>query len=123
MAYKITNQNIYLTRGDSAALDLQVTDEQQQTYDFSEDEVVLTVKRSCTDKKVLIQKTFSDYDSETGKATVVFDPEDTENLPMGDYVYDVQLTHIENAGEENEKIERATIITPHTFTLGAEVTW
>ena len=110
MAYKITNNCIYLTRGDSAALELQVKDEEQQTYDFSEDEVVLTVKRSC-------------YDSETGKATVVFNHEDTENLPMGDYVYDVQLTHIENAGEENETVERATIITPHTFTLGAEVTW
>ena len=113
--YKISNSNIYLTRGDSAKLWLTVTDSSEQAYDFSEDTVVMTVKHSCTDKQALIQKTF-EYDSSTGKASVEFVPEDTQNLAMGDYVYDVQLTRAEDGAVD-------TIVTPHTFTLGTEVTW
>ena len=75
----------------------------------------MTVKKACTDKTVVIQKTFED-----GKVT--FAPEDTALLPMGDYVYDVQLTHVEGNGDDAVTTVD-TVITPHTFTVGAEVGW
>ena len=116
---KVTNNNIVLTRGDSGVFKLDVQDAEQQEYDFSGDTVVMTVKKSCTDKQHILQKTFD----ESGQ--VVFSPEDTQDLPMGDYVYDVQLTHVEEAVDpaEDDVVTVDTIITPHTFTLGAEVTY
>ena len=114
--YKVTNNNIYLTRGDSASMSLAVQDEQEQSYDFSSDKVVLTVKRTCTDRQIILQK---EFDAE-GK--IYFAPEDTEKLDMGDYVFDVELRHTEGSGDEAVTTV-STIITPHTFTLGTEVSW
>lgn len=108
---KVTNNNILLTRGDSGVFELAIKDADEQAYDFSGDTVIMTVKKACTDKTVVLQKTFED-----GKVT--FAPEDTAELQMGDYVYDVQLTHV-----EDDETVVDTVITPHTFTVGAEVSW
>ena len=102
----ISNQNIFLTRGDTAKISLNITSAGSAAYDSTKDRVVLTVKKSTTDKAKVLQKT-----AVNGVITV--SPADTKNLDYGDYVYDVQLTTV--AGDV------CTIITPHRFRIEDEV--
>ena len=121
--FKISGNNIYLTRGDSAAIELQVVNG-ENPYDFSEDEVKFSLKKRLSDKQPLIQKTFGNYDSETDKASITIEPEDTAGLDFGDYLYDIQLKHTEEPEQEGDDpvVTVDTIIVPSTFTIGAEVT-
>lgn len=121
--FKISGSVIYLTRGDSAAIELQVVNG-ENPYDFSEDEVKFSLKKRLSDKQPLIQKTFGNYDSETNKASITIEPEDTAGLDFGDYLYDIQLKHTEEPEQEGDDpvVTVDTIIVPSTFTIGAEVT-
>ena len=101
----ISNQNIFLTRGDTAKIALSITSG-NSAYDSTKDTVVLTVKKSTTDKEKVLRKT-----AVNGVITLSHD--DTKNLDYGDYVYDVQLTTV--AGDVY------TIITPHRFRIEEEV--
>lgn len=102
----ISNQNIFLTRGDTAKIALSITSAESAAYDSTKDTVVLTVKKSTTDKEKVLQKT-----AVNGVITLSHD--DTKHLDYGDYVYDVQLTTV--AGDV------CTVITPHRFRLEEEV--
>lgn len=121
--FKISGSVIYLTRGDSACIELQVVNG-ENPYDFSEDEVKFSLKKRLSDKQPLIQKTFGNYDSETNKASITIEPEDTAGLDFGDYLYDIQLKHTEEPEQEGDDpvVTVDTIIVPSTFTIGAEVT-
>lgn len=110
--FKVSGNKVYLTRGDSAVFELTVKDAEGSTYDFSSDTVVFSMKKNCNDPNVLIQKTFD----ENGKIT--FEPEDTNRLPFGSYLYDVQLTHT-----DGDVTTIDTIIVPSTFEIGAEVNY
>lgn len=99
---KVENNEIYLTRGDEATLTLEVESD-GQPYDFSGETVIFSLKRCPDDPKPLIQKTFVN-----GSVTLL--PGDTDDLPFGQYLYDVTIA------EKN-----ATIITPTVFTVGCEV--
>lgn len=114
---EVTNGgNVKIIRGDTGVLELSIEDAQGQSYDFSGDTVILTVKKSSWDKDAVIQKTFN------SDKQVVFEVEDTKNLAFGDYVFDVQLTHTE--GEGTEAITTVdTVIPVHKFTVGQEVSW
>ena len=103
------NNNIYLSRGNNATIELTVK-QGEDTYDYSDDEVVFSVKKFASDRDPVIEKTF---DAE-GKVYLV--PEDTEELDFGDYKYDVTLKHTE---DETTYID--TVIIPHTFTVGAVI--
>lgn len=107
---KISGNKIYLTRGDSAVLALAIKDSEDNTYDYSGDTVKFALKKNVGDKDILISKTFD----EDGQ--ISFSPADTASLGFGDYVYDIQLEHM-----NDEVKEVATVIIPSTFTIGAEV--
>ena len=99
------DNNITLTRGDSATLELTIKDN-GITYDYSDDLVQLTIKRNTVTGAVLIQKTFT-----TG--VIVINPADTKDLQYTDLVYDVQLI--------NEQGGVYTVIPPRRFTIAEEV--
>jgi hypothetical protein len=99
------NNNIWLTRGDSAVITLTVT-ENGTPYDYSEDLTQFTVKRNTVTEDVIIQKTF------TGNS-IALEPNDTKDLYYQDLKFDVQL--ITPEGEVH------TVITPHDFILTEEV--
>ena len=99
------NNNITLTRGDTAAITLTVSNE-GSTYDFSNDLTQLTVKRNTITEEIIFQKTFV-------SGTIVIDPSDTSSLPYCELVYDVQLI------TPDDKIY--TVITPHKFVIAEEV--
>ncbi len=104
---KIDRQTITLTRGDSARISLGITRDGSD-YDYSTDAVVFSVKRSTDDAEYVFQKEVTDGE-------IVIGPSDTEGLPYGSYVYDVQLT---TAGGDV-----CTVIPPNTFQVAPEVTW
>ena len=104
---KISNQEITLTRGDTARISLGITSG-GQAYDYSADTVVFSVKKSTVTPDYIFQKTVQD-------CVVTILPTDTASLPYGTYVYDVQLTT--TGGDV------CTVVTPHNFVVAQEVTW
>lgn len=107
--YKVENDNVYITRGDSAVLNLSI-----EGYTAQEgDTLTFSVKKNCNDAQPVIQKSI-----DTTEMTITIDHEDTANLEFGDYFYDVQLRR-----DNGEKVTYHTVIIPHQFAVGAEVTW
>lgn len=109
--------NIKLTRGDSATLELSIKDGEGETYDFSGDVVKFGVKRSALDNgEALLQKTFD----ENGK--IAFTPEDTKDMAYGDYIYNVTVYHTTEAESEEEEdvVDVYTVICAN-FTLAWNV--
>lgn len=103
------NNTIVLTRGDSAVLKLTVVDGEGQPYKIADnDTVIFTIKKHTTDKEAVLKKTLSD-------GQIIINPQDTENLEYGQYVYDVELT--QGSGFV------ATVIPPTRFVVAEEVTW
>ena len=109
---KILEDNtIQLTRGDTAAITVDIIDEVSSTqYQMaSDDTLTLSVKRSVDDPKYYFQKIV------TGTNRITIEPADTRNLGYGTYVYDVQLGRVTGGV--------STVIEPATFELLTEVTW
>ena len=102
----INNENnIMLTRGDTAVLDLEVTID-GEAYDYSGDLVQFTVKKNTNTNNVVIQKTFNG-------TSITIDPEDTSGLNYQTLVYDVQII------TQNGRV--FTVIPPANFTIAEEV--
>lgn len=99
------NNNIILTRGDSATIELAITDD-GMTYDYSNDLVQLTVKRNTVTEDIIFQKTFSSN-------VIIIEPSDTKNLRYTELVFDVQLI--------NSQGGVYTVIPPRKFTISEEV--
>lgn len=97
--------NIMLTRGDTAVLNLEVTID-GEAYDYSNDLVQFTVKKNTVTESVIIQKTFSG-------SSVTIEPADTENLDYQTLKYDVQV--ITQSGKVY------TVIPPRNLTIAEEV--
>lgn len=86
----INNNNISLTRGDTAWLTVPtyiVIGEEKQLYTVKEDDVMtLTVKREYKDEEPMIEKKV------TGTNLFHIKPEDTKPYDFGTYKYDVEIT-------------------------------
>lgn len=100
------DNNITLTRGDTATIYLTVVDSEGDEYDFSDDLVQLTVKRNTVTEDIIFQKTFN-------SAAITIEPADTKHLTYTDLKYDVQIITGNNAVY--------TVIPPRLFTISEEV--
>ena len=101
----IVDNNIFLTRGDSAIIPLTITLGDEE-YDYSNDYVQFTVKRNTVTETIIIQKTINN-----GGFKIL--PSDTNELEYQAFQYDVQL--IKPNGDV------FTVIPPHDFVLMPEV--
>jgi uncharacterized protein YfaS (alpha-2-macroglobulin family) len=111
MLYVNTDGSIRLTRGDTARLTVDITnntDGGEYTLENS-DVLTLTVKKNVNETTAYIQKTI------TGSNVFYIEPSDTESMTFGSYKYDVQLT---TAGGDVY-----TIIEPSKFEIMQEVTY
>lgn len=107
--FAIQNNNISLTRGDTAIFRLVIKTADGMDYAVSgSDSVLFTVKRSTRDKFILIQKN-------AVQGVITLYPEDTADLPYGVYWYDVELKRSDGF--------TATVITPHSLRITEEVTF
>ena len=102
------NYNIYLTRGDSAAFDLEVYENDGKTpYELQTgDRILFTVRRLYDKGEIVVTKDFNTLE-------FYLLPEDTYNLDTGVYRYDIALY--------NQNYFITTILAEKTFTLGEEV--
>ena len=106
---EIVGTDIYLTRGDTGYLDLYIRNpETRQAYELVEgDTLVFTMRRSKRHPIVLQKELEGNF--------LKIDPEDTETLEFGDYVYDIELTFA------NGDVD--TVIPTSKFRLLDEVTY
>lgn len=105
----ITNDEIILTRGDSADIIVNITDANGDIYTPAEGDVIkFTLKKNCETSDIIIQKTLVN-------SVISLQPADTEDLPYGTYYFDVQLT---TAGADVY-----TVVSPHKFIIDKEVTF
>lgn len=106
---RIINNSIYMTRGDSASIHLDITDMDEKTYTPEDDDTIMfTMKKSPTESAAIFQK-------KVEGGIIKINPEDTQKLDYGRYVYDIQLKKADGATE--------TIIPPHIFKIQKEVTF
>ena len=111
MSYTIKKTTIFLTRGDTFKAQLSLVDREGNPYEPQPgDAIRFACKKdySDPDTEVLIVKVVP-----TDTLILELEPEDTKELPFGNYVYDIQLTTA--AGEVD------TFITKGTLTITEEV--
>ena len=100
--------NIYLTRGDYAAMDVIMTHDDGSEYTMQAgDSLVFTVRRIPGKGEIVIQKMVT-------APLIELDTDDTKDLTFGNYKYDVYLIN-----SLNQKID--TFIADKIFTVGEEV--
>lgn len=104
------DNNIELTRGDTARLAVTVTDDDTgEEYDIqSTDVLTLSIKKKTKDSEALVSK------SVEGSNVFRIEPKDTSELKFGSYVYDVQINTADG--------DVYTVIPPSEFKIGEEVT-
>ena len=106
------DNSIEMVRGDSADFDIYLPIKNEQgeiigEYTLQEGDVLLfTVKKNTKTDEVIFQK--------SGQHVEIL-PEDTELLPYGKYVYDVELTYASGF--------RDTVIRPTEFKITQEATF
>ena len=86
--FYVEDQAIYLTRGDSAEVSIDLTTEGGEAYDLgASDTLTLTVRKepSATSKAIFAK-------SVTGSGVISITPEDTQDAEVGQYSADIQLT-------------------------------
>lgn len=107
--FKIDNDDIELTRGDSATIKVEITKQDNSLYKRKGvDKLVFTLKKSYNSNQTLLRK-------EIEGLTFLINPEDTQSLAYGEYWYDIQLT------TTNGNVY--TVVGPARFILREEVTF
>lgn len=89
MFYTDSNNNIYLTRGDTGIFTVALTDGDGQPYIPEAGDTIrfAMAKKFGAGADVLLNKPFP-----ADTLTLEIEPEDTKSLPFGEYVYDIELT-------------------------------
>ena len=105
--FQVVKNNVKMVRGDTGEMELSLTLEDGTAIDPAAYTAVLSLKKSIDDVATILKKTFID-----GK--ISFSHEDTNNLPYGTYVYDVQVELLEDGSIHT--------IGYHSFVVLADVT-
>ena len=88
--FKIGKDNeIVLTQGNSAEIDITPLDEDGEPIELQEgDKVIFKVMWGCRKRILKKELTAADWDSEEKALKLILTPEDTVYLPEGNYAYD-----------------------------------
>lgn len=106
--------DVAMTRGDSESLTVQKVGGTWVTGDA----ITLTIRISAVGE-IVFQRTVTTFDA-SGAAVIAINPEDTEDLAFGTYVYDVQHTAAD--GTVTPLIPRTPGNTP-SWTITQEATY
>lgn len=107
--FQAQNNNIVIIRGDSAAFSIGVFDTDGNAVALTDGDVLtFTLRRTPRSPTIVLQKTITD-------GTLTINPSDTQDMPFGSYVYDVELKRADGYVD--------TVIPPHEFLLLEEVTY
>lgn len=80
--------NITITQGNSAEIDITPLDEEGKPYELQEGDKVIFKVESCRKEIIRRVLTAEDWDSEQNGLIMVLNPEDTVNLPCKEYTFD-----------------------------------
>ena len=105
--FQISKNVVRMVRGDTGTVELALTDENGNAIEPEAYTAILSLKKNIDDVAYIFQKQFVN-----GK--VEFTHADTNNLPYGTYVYDVQVELIEDNSVHT--------IGYHSFVVLADVT-
>lgn len=113
---KINGTTITMTRGDTARIEVQMQYENDTPYmAYYGDVIRFTVKKNYDDSRPLIVKDIMARQDDSEDALTIVDsvelhiaPEDTRDLPYGQYKYDIQLLRVN--GDIDTFIDRGTLI-------------
>ena len=109
MSFRVRNNIIYLTRGDTFKAVVSITYPDGSVYTPKEgDKVRFALKETIDDEECLIWR-----DIPIDTMLLILYPEDTKELEFGNYVYDIQLT------KANGDVD--TFITASKLKITAEV--
>lgn len=84
---------IEMPRGDIRRVSFEVTGPDGQPIDFEFQEIYVTFKQTFKNQNYLFQKrlTTGDIRNDSGVYEFTIQPEDTNNLIFGDYVFDIEF--------------------------------
>ena len=106
---EIKNNRIYLTRGDSAYIRLDLTDTNGATYEpAAGDKIIFRLKRRLFTEKIILEK---EIDPKT--LTLELMPNETKNLDFDTYHYEVELVSVSG--------QCFTVIENADFVIGVEL--
>ena len=108
---KVTNNQITLTRGDTAELHVAVTDLDGDIYDCHGDKAYFRVKLTPESSELLLEKELSI--AEDGGLIIFLNEDDTDHLEFTKYNYEVEIVTTNN--------RHYTIIEKGTIKLGPEL--
>lgn len=112
--FQIEDNRIYLTRGDTADINVTLTKLDGSDYEIQEDDtLIFRMKKYATKEssEVLIERTA--IVGESGDITITLTPEDTLTFAFGEYRYEVEL--VTSAGDHY------TVIADMEFEVGKEL--
>ena len=111
----VSGTTITMTRGDTAVIQIAITQGASPYVIQSGDEVRFAMRPAGLNSKGTAYKYDVCLDKDIDTATLILqiDPEDTYQLPFGEYVYDIQLTKADGTVD--------TFITTATLILAPEV--
>lgn len=107
---------INMPRGDLRKIKFSINDNQGNILDTNFDEIYISFKKNYIDENVLFQKRLTDGSitkDEENYYHFSIDPQDTDNLRFGDYVFDIEIV-------KDGSIKQTTI---GTLNLTSEVTF
>lgn len=103
MSYSVSGTTITLTRGDTFMANISINKQDDTPYTPVEgDSVRFAMKSSYEDAEPVLVKNIP-----IDTMRLIFEPDDTKELPFGQYVYDVQLTKA--SGEVDTFITKAKL--------------
>lgn len=105
--FQVVKNNVKMVRGDTGEIELSLTLDDGTAVEPSAYTATFSLKKNIDDIATIMQKTFVD-----GK--ISFSHADTNNLPYGTYVYDVQVELAEDSSIHT--------IGYHSFVVLADVT-
>lgn len=115
---KVSKNKVYITRGDSAYFDITITNPDGSVYALNDGDTVQAQVRTIANTGELL----IDASMENGKIYIEnnsiiwhLTPEDTRDLDIGTYYYDIQLVTSAN--------DVFTFIESSPFKITDEVTW
>ena len=104
---KLNGINISMVRGDSESLTVTCS------TPFSAGDTVYLTVREDAESDIAMQKIVTEFPD--GKAVFIIEPDDTEGLDFGNYVYDIQVTWAGGVVK--------TLVGPARWRLTEEVTY
>lgn len=112
--YGSDNKNIEMIRGDNESIKVTFRNNDGVIIPLSiGDTIYFSVKENVYDSQYAFQIKCTEFE-EDGSAIIKIRPTDTKNCKFKTYKYDIQLTRADGSV--------TTIISPHEFKVGEEIT-